>query len=641
LNKKNKRKTILYSCVFTGVLLAASCSTLTFATSPRADDDKIARYILNQLSYNDNQNLLCYLWGPVSEGDKILATKEPLFNISCSGYVMYIDLYPTANLFHSVRYVFLAEPTNELFVFDAASPPLNFHDYRVVDTAYARFFFSVGNRIATIPSKTPPDISKNSNDSRYAVLMNGGYDQSNNHVRYWNDLSNIYITLTDVYGIPEENIYVLCSDGLDPAVDQSNGQNSNPDLDGDGVNDIRYSCILSNVDMVFTNLANNFIVGKLFVFTTDHGASVSGWNVVENLWNHQELTDAHFASLLDAFSDCEIICTFEPCFSGGFLDNIIGPPGPIVASSACLYNEYSYASSNLQYDEYVFHWTAAVKGHDAYGVPVNADINGDGRITMDEAYNYSKTHDVQNEHPQYGEYPNGTGSSLSLWVTSNPPSQPTKPLGPTLVIWHEPYSYTSSTTDPDGDQIFYLFNWGDGNNSGWLGPYASGHTVTGSHIWNVLGTYNVTVKARDTWGARSDWSEPLAVTITDNTPPEIPVITGPSGGKPGTEYLFNILTTDPQGQNIYYYVDWGDNTTTGWLGPYLSGTQIYITHSWAEKGNYTVKAKTKDTMDSESAWATIHVVLPTEYKFFISALLQHLFEKYPHLFPILRLLSRY
>jgi hypothetical protein len=186
-----------------------------------------------------------------------------------------------------------------------------------------------------------------------------------------------------------------------------------------------------------------------------------------------------------------------------------------------------------------------------------------------------------------------------------------------------------------------LFDWGDGSNSGWIGPYSSGQTGTGSHNWTVLGTYNVKVKARDIWGAGSIWSEPLVVTITDNTPPEIPEITGPTEGKPGNEYLFNLQTTDGEEQNIYYFVDWGDNTTTGWLGPYVSGTQIHVTHSWAEQGNYTVKAKAKDIMDSESDWGTIQVVMPTEYKFSFNAFLQHILEKFPRMFPILRQLLGY
>jgi hypothetical protein len=33
------------------------------------------------------------------------------------------------------------------------------------------------------------------------------------------------------------------------------------------------------------------------------------------------------------------------------------------------------------------------------------------------------------------------------------------------------------------DEIYYLFDWGDGTDIGWLGPYDSVDTVTASHTW--------------------------------------------------------------------------------------------------------------------------------------------------------------
>lgn len=231
------------------------------------------------------------------------------------------------------------------------------------------------------------------------------------------------------------------------------------------------------------------------------------------------------------------------------------------------------------------------------------------------------------------------GDPAQQFRTAHPseaPSQPTKPSGPTLGIWHVEYSYTSQSTDPENEQVFYLFDWGDGSNSGWLGPYSSGQNAMGSHIWTELGTYEVKVKARDIWGAGSAWSEPLIVTITDNTPPDVPQVTGPAEGKPGKPYLFNMVTTDAQEHLIYYFVDWGDNTTSDWLGPYLSGTEIHVTHSWDAEGTYTVKVKAKDSMDAESDWGTVTIVMPMEYRFSFSAFLQHVFDLFPRAFPILR-----
>jgi len=208
------------------------------------------------------------------------------------------------------------------------------------------------------------------------------------------------------------------------------------------------------------------------------------------------------------------------------------------------------------------------------------------------------------------------GDPAQMLKTPHPsqsPSKPTTPVGPALGIWNQEYSYTSQSSDPEGEQIFYLFDWGDGSNSGWVGPYSSGQTGTGSHMWTVLGTFDVKVKARDVWGAGSTWSDAIMVTITDNTPPSIPQVTGPSEGKPGNAYLFNFLSTDGEGQNIYYFVDWGDNTTTDWQGPYISGTQAHATHTWAETGTYIVKVKTKDSMDLESDWGTWSMAVPVEF----------------------------
>ncbi|MBC8204598.1 MAG: T9SS type A sorting domain-containing protein, partial [FCB group bacterium] len=257
----------------------------------------------------------------------------------------------------------------------------------------------------------------------WAVLMNGGHNSSNNHVRYWNDISNIYIALNSVYGFADDKIIVLCSDGRNPAPDQSNGQNSDPDLDGDGDEDINYPCVLAAIDAVFDSLSDILTESdKLFIFSTDHGSSDGGWSTHFNLWNEESLFDWHFAELLEALPQCEIICTFEPCYSGGFLDDVVVPPGPIVASSACRHDQVSWAMPpNYMYDTYVFHWTAAVKGEDAYGVPVNADYNGDGIVTMDEAFRYAEIHDTSNEDPQYSDYPLNVGAGLSLWPTSAGP----------------------------------------------------------------------------------------------------------------------------------------------------------------------------------------------------------------------------
>jgi len=117
-----------------------------------------------------------------------------------------------------------------------------------------------------------------------------------------------------------------------------------------------------------------------------------------------------------------------------------------------------------------------------------------------------------------------------------------------------------------------------------------------------------------------------------NNPPDIPAIDGPAKGKPGTEYTYDICASDPDGDNIYYCINWGDGTAEVCIGPYPSGTCATAKHTWTKKGTYTVKAKARDIYDAESDWGTLSVSIPRTYNPFILRLL----ERFPNMFPILR-----
>ena len=61
------------------------------------------------------------------------------------------------------------------------------------------------------------------------------------------------------------------------------------------------------------------------------------------------------------------------------------------------------------------------------------------------------------------------------------------------------YEYVFNSVDPDGDDVRFHIDWGDGNEE-WTpyGPSGTDKSVT--HIWDVTGTYIITVSAEDTFG---------------------------------------------------------------------------------------------------------------------------------------------
>jgi len=124
--------------------------------------------------------------------------------------------------------------------------------------------------------------------------------------------------------------------------------------------------------------------------------------------------------------------------------------------------------------------------------------------------------------------------------------------------------------------------------------------------------------------------------------PVSPDIEGPLRGKPGVEYNYTFVSTDPNGDNVYYYVEWGDGTNSGWIGPYTSGEVVTMTHTWDKKDTYTIKAKAKDVNDLESDWGTLNVKIPRNKVMYKSLFLRFLerfeglLERLPNAFPILR-----
>jgi hypothetical protein len=121
------------------------------------------------------------------------------------------------------------------------------------------------------------------------------------------------------------------------------------------------------------------------------------------------------AQWLDAFQVESMSLCLGMCHSGGFVD-VLRRENLIIATS-CSEHEQSWACADRPYDEFVFHWICAVAGHDPEGNPVYADTDGDGHVSMAQAFDYASEHDQQEETPQYSSTPTSLGE---LWCLQQP-----------------------------------------------------------------------------------------------------------------------------------------------------------------------------------------------------------------------------
>jgi hypothetical protein len=118
-----------------------------------------------------------------------------------------------------------------------------------------------------------------------------------------------------------------------------------------------------------------------------------------------------------------------------------------------------------------------------------------------------------------GSYGSGDKDIWIIWQESfvnNPPFKPDIPIGTSDGKIKRNYEYKASTSDPDNDDLFYLFDWGDKTYSDWLGPFNSGEVCQASHSWNQIDEYNIRVKVKDVHGGESEWSDPLSISMPKN-----------------------------------------------------------------------------------------------------------------------------
>ena len=110
-------------------------------------------------------------------------------------------------------------------------------------------------------------------------------------------------------------------------------------------------------------------------------------------------------------------------------------------------------------------------------------------------------------------------------------------------------------------------------------------------------------------------NEPYGCLYAFGTPehPNKPSISGPNTGKPGEICEYQIVTIDYQGDEVQYYIDWDDETNSGWIGPYLSGENITVDHTWNTRDTYSVRVKARDIYGHESNWTTLQVTIPKSY----------------------------
>ena len=195
----------------------------------------------------------------------------------------------------------------------------------------------------------------------------------------------------------------------------------------------------------------------------------------------------------------------DKCFAWRWVSNSNGGGIASVGASGLLYSYLgSYTTLGLSglieinmFKAYKY-WDALTFG-EMWNIAITKYIKSQSMIDVD--------YKTMEQWTSFGD------PTLKIAEQSNSPYKPDRPFGPTSGLVGKQYTFSSSSSDPDGDPLQFQFDWGDGTASNWIGPLPSGSEVSANKSWSKTGLFQVRVVAKDDHGKVSEWSEPSAVNI--------------------------------------------------------------------------------------------------------------------------------
>jgi len=184
------------------------------------------------------------------------------------------------------------------------------------------------------------------------------------------------------------------------------------------------------------------------------------------------------------------------------------------------------------------------------------------------------------------------------------------------------------SAEASGGISSYYFDWDLDNDREF--DDAEGDVV--SFQWNVSGVYTIAVQVKDELNNVNIDITEVTINIMNTKPNKPSTPQGDIQGEIGIDYTYSSVATDPEDNQIYYLWDWGDDTDSGWIGPYNSGETCEILHQWIEKGDYDIKVQVRDSGGLLSDWSDpLSVSMPKNQRisWLIYDFIDILIQRYP------------
>ena len=223
---------------------------------------------------------------------------------------------------------------------------------------------------------------------------------------------------------------------------------------------------------------------------------------------------------------------------------------------------------------------------------------------------------------------------------NNPPDQPSdpNPLNDTF-IEEIIVELSWSCIDQDDDDLVYdIYLEAEDPDPDFLVSDDQNETTFETGTLQYKTTYYWQIIVKDEHGASTAgpvWN--FKTKPEKNDPPSAPIINGPTIGNAGWFNTYTIVSNDPDDDDVFYQIDWGDGEVDQWIGPYTSNTFQTSVHKWGTWGVWTIRARAKDIYGEIGGWGELQVIMP-RYKFAFENQIYKLFSKLNLLLPLFKII---
>jgi hypothetical protein len=210
---------------------------------------------------------------------------------------------------------------------------------------------------------------------RYAIIVMGGNVTDQTYQRYWEDTRGMYQDLIS-YGFTGNDIYFLSyGDSADAHPDWVDAVSST-------------AAIIAAFQWVQIQCTSNDL---LYIYWVDHGTTTAFET------NDGTITHSQLGNLMQPIVAKVIIGAYNPSYSGCVMDDV-SQPGVITVTSQDCFNPNSWGWAGM--------WRRALNGAPEDSI----DANGDGYISMTEAYNWiAPRSQAAGEHSEFDDNGDGVG----------------------------------------------------------------------------------------------------------------------------------------------------------------------------------------------------------------------------------------